>query len=431
MEQLERFKHQEPSYLYLPIRKLDHFKISTRQIMHCLCIRGELFLVSRMYCRFSSRKLCTSIKCNKPGGKINGLHDRELCQLSHMPLVHTIRLCCTSWMQMAGSDLLHAKKHLAHWVITLHQIFYLMLKGLLGNNIHCFKNKNWQHSRYIFCTEIPSDAQFSTFHSLQLKILKVGCQNSSLKAGIRTWCRGENNIEKRLFTNTFGAHGNLGTKKIAALCKFNVLWAYHWGLWAVRAGDCMLDDSFREDAILSRGFFPFEGDLRLTSDAEDLDLPTFNRVRLRELGGLEDGLVSGFVSPSWVSAGACEDRPSPVFPLSPLMSFACPFCLHVLSEAFLTSMVLFPKSADRRLSLWRRALLKKDKPFSSGLLLRCRSLVDTLGERKLVTEELLLELLINLLSGRLLSPILDRGDRATELPRRLSTTGLVCIESLL
>lgn len=193
----------------------------------------------------------------------------------------------------------------------------------------------------------------------------------------------------------------------------------------------MLDDSFREDAILSRGFFPLEGDLRLTSDAEDLDLPTFNRVRLRELGGLEDGLVSDFVSSSGVSTEACEDSPSPVFPLSPLTSFACPFCLHVLSEAFLTSMVLFPKSADRRLSLCRRALLKKDKPFSSGLLLRCRSLVDTLGERKLVTEELLLELLINRLSGRLLSPILDSGERATELPRRLSTTGLVCIESLL
>lgn len=74
--------------------------------------------------------------------------------------------------------------------------------------------------------------------------------------------------------------------------------------------------------------------------------------------------------------------------------------------------------------------MKKDSPFSSGLLLRCRSLVDTLGERRLVTEELLLELLINLLSGRLLSPLLDSEERATE-PRRLSTTGLVCIESLL
>lgn len=59
----------------------------------------------------------------------------------------------------------------------------------------------------------------------------------------------------------------------------------------------MLDESFREDAILSRGFFPFVGDLRLTSEVEDLDLPTFNRVRLRELGGLEDSFASDFVSP--------------------------------------------------------------------------------------------------------------------------------------
>lgn len=50
----------------------------------------------------------------------------------------------------------------------------------------------------------------------------------------------------------------------------------------------MLDDSFWEDAILWSGFFPFVGDLRLTSEMEDLDLPTFNRVRLRELEGLED-----------------------------------------------------------------------------------------------------------------------------------------------
>ena len=97
----------------------------------------------------------------------------------------------------------------------------------------------------------------------------------------------------------------------------------------------------------------------------------------------------------------------------------------------MASMVLFPKSADRRLSLCRRALLKKDNPFSSDLLLRCRSLVDTLGERRLVTEELLLELLTDFLSSRLLSPHLGSDERASEVPRRLSTRGLVCIESLL
>ena len=191
----------------------------------------------------------------------------------------------------------------------------------------------------------------------------------------------------------------------------------------------MLDDSFREDAILSRGFFPL--DLRLTSEVEDLDLPTLNRERLRELGGLEDSFVSDFASPPRVSKDVCEDTASSVFPVSPAMSLACPFCLHVLSADFLASRVLFPRSADRRLSLCRRALLKKDNPFSSDLVLRCRSLVETLGERRLVTEELLLELLTDLLSGRLFSPLLDSVERETRPPLRLSIRGLVYIESLL
>lgn len=188
----------------------------------------------------------------------------------------------------------------------------------------------------------------------------------------------------------------------------------------------MLDDNLREDAILSRGFFPLAGDLRLTSEVEDLDLPTFNRERLRELGGLEDSFVSDFFS-----VGVGGDTASPFFPASPPPSLACPFCLHVLSEAFLATRVLFPRSADRRLSLCRRALLKNDRPFSSDLLLRCRSLADTLGERRLVTEELLLELRTDLLSGLLLSPLLEKEERLAKLSRRLSTRGLVCIESLL
>lgn len=168
------------------------------------------------------------------------------------------------------------------------------------------------------------------------------------------------------------------------------------------------------------------GDLRLTSEVEDLDLPS--SVRLRELAGLEDALVS----PCCVPADAGEDTPSALFAVSStLVSLAGPFCLHVLSEAFFTSALLFPRSAERRLSLCRRALLKNDMPFSSALLPRCCSLVDTLGERRLVTEELLLELRISLLSARLPSPLLDRGDRAAELPLRPSTVGLLCIESLL
>ena len=192
----------------------------------------------------------------------------------------------------------------------------------------------------------------------------------------------------------------------------------------------MLEDSFREDAILSRGFFPFVEDLLLTSEEEDLDLPTLSRVRLRELGGL-DSFDSDFVSPPCVSAGVCEDALSLLFPSSPPTSLACPFCLHAFSDAFLASMVLFPKSADRRLSLWRRALLKKDSPFSSDLLLRCSSLLETLGERRLVTDDVLLELLTDLLSGRLASPPLASEERAAPPPRAPSASGLLCIESLL
>lgn len=187
----------------------------------------------------------------------------------------------------------------------------------------------------------------------------------------------------------------------------------------------MLDDGFREEAVRSRGFFPLAGDLRLTSEVEDLDLP--NRVRLREPGALEGGLVS----PPGASVDAGVARASPLLGRSPPASLACPFCLHVLSEAFFTSALLLPRSAERRLSLCRRALLKNDRPFSSALPPRCCSLVAAPGERRLVTEELLLELRISLLSARQLSPLLGSGDRAAELPLRPSAEGLVCIGSLL
>lgn len=56
--------------------------------------------------------------------------------------------------------------------------------------------------------------------------------------------------------------------------------------------------------------------------------------------------------------------------------------------------------------------------------------MDTLGERRLVTDELLLELLTNLLSGRP-SAAFEGDRRAVGLLRTLSTRGLVCMESLL
>lgn len=189
----------------------------------------------------------------------------------------------------------------------------------------------------------------------------------------------------------------------------------HCGLGGPRAGDCALEEaSFREEAVRSRGFFPLAGGRRLASGVEDLDFPS--RVRLRELGGLEDG----FGSPSWAS-GEGGGGASPLLGWSSL----------VLSEAFLASALLLPRSAERRLSLCRRALLKNDMPFSSAFPPRCCSLVEALGERRLVTEELLLELRMSLLSARPASPFLARGERAAGPPRRASTVGLVCIESLL
>lgn len=172
-----------------------------------------------------------------------------------------------------------------------------------------------------------------------------------------------------------------------------------------------------------------EEGLRLSSDVEDLDLPTFNRVRLSEPGGLEASFVPGFVPPPRVPAGVSGDAATPAFP--PSSSLACALCLPVLSEAFLPSRALFPRSAERRLSLCRRALLKKDRPFSSDLPPRCASLAETLGERRLVTEELLLELLTDLLSGRAPSPLLEREARDSGLPRSPSAWGLACTESLL
>ncbi|TNN79573.1 hypothetical protein EYF80_010155 [Liparis tanakae] len=199
------------------------------------------------------------------------------------------------------------------------------------------------------------------------------------------------------------------------------------GLLVVRAGDCVLADSFREDGVLSRGFFPLAGDLRLASEDEDLDLPTFIRERPSEPAGFKDAFAAGFGASA---AAVCEDAAaSPVFPGSPPPpSPSRPLCLLV----FLPSRALFPRSADRRRSRCRRALLKKDSPFSSGLAAPPRCRLDTLGERRLATEELLLELLTERLSGRTPPPPPSAGEeRATELPRRPPTSGLACAESRL
>lgn len=64
----------------------------------------------------------------------------------------------------------------------------------------------------------------------------------------------------------------------------------------MRAGDCTVDASFLEEALFSKGFFPFVGDLRLISEVEDFERPTWSRLRLRELAALEDSFGSDLVS---------------------------------------------------------------------------------------------------------------------------------------
>lgn len=72
----------------------------------------------------------------------------------------------------------------------------------------------------------------------------------------------------------------------------------------------MPEESFLEDAIRSRGFFPLVGDLRLVSEVEDLDLPTGRRERLTGVEGFEDTLPSGATSPILGSGQAFSEMVS-------------------------------------------------------------------------------------------------------------------------
>lgn len=102
---------------------------------------------------------------------------------------------------------------------------------------------------------------------------------------------------------------------------------------------------------------------------------------------------------------------------------------------FLDRIVVLPKSADLRVSFCRSAVLKKDNPLSSDLLFLRRSVFEeTLGDRKLVTEELLLELLTGLRSTRTLSLPVTSKDLAELLVLAtpgFSARGLMQEDSLL
>ncbi len=209
-----------------------------------------------------------------------------------------------------------------------------------------------------------------------------------------------------------------------------LLLKFHWGVCVGRAEDCMLEESFLEDEIFSRGLFPLMGDWRLVSELEDLDLLTGKKERLLGVEVFEDSFSLAAALQERGSRETCwEEFPKP----SPSSASSLHWLLYLaaLSTAFLARIVVFPRSADRRVSFCRSALLKNESPLSSDLLLRRRSLEETLGERRLVTEELLLELLTGLLSGRLTSAVLGWDVRGVALTLDFSARGLVCTKSLL
>lgn len=133
----------------------------------------------------------------------------------------------------------------------------------------------------------------------------------------------------------------------------------------------------------------------MASELEDLDLPTGNSERLR---GVEVLGVSLSSLAALLESEAGEEFPSPS--PSSVLSLVWLLDLAVLSPVFLERMALLPRSAERRVSFCLRALLKKESPLSSDLLARRSSLDEMLGDRRLVREELLLELLTGLRSVR-------------------------------
>lgn len=121
------------------------------------------------------------------------------------------------------------------------------------------------------------------------------------------------------------------------------------------------------------------------SRGEDLDLRLDSRECLAEAGSLETScsFPSELAFGCWEPGGRC--------PFSALSSPAfLQADLAELPPAFLESKVVLPRSADRRVSFCLRADLRKDSPFSSGLLSLFRpAFTLALGERRLAMEELL------------------------------------------
>lgn len=160
---------------------------------------------------------------------------------------------------------------------------------------------------------------------------------------------------------------------------------------------------------LSADCLPLEGgDWTPGSSWEDLDLRLGSRECL--LGAASLGMSFSFavtLALVWEAGGTT--------PFSDLSSstFLLPD-LELPLPVFLESIVVFPRSADLRVSFCLKADLKKDNPFSSDLLSLFRAeRTPTFGDRRLAIEELR----TCLLSTALLSLLewLIRGELVLEL----------------
>lgn len=160
---------------------------------------------------------------------------------------------------------------------------------------------------------------------------------------------------------------------------------------------------------LSADCLPLEGgDWTLGSSWEDLDLRLDSRECLLDVASFETSF-------SFVVTLALVWEAGGTPPFSGLSSstFLVPD-LELTLPVFFESIVVFPRSAERRVSFCLKADLKKDKPFSSDLLsLLSAERAAALGERRLAMEELR----TCLLSTALLSLLewLMRGELVLEL----------------
>lgn len=145
------------------------------------------------------------------------------------------------------------------------------------------------------------------------------------------------------------------------------------------------------------GSFALAEDWALVSAPESLDFVEGNSECFAAADALKDSLSLAVVTLVWASEAtfwAFLPAPCgiPSLPASPPPSSGLPLA---------SPTPAFPASADLRVSLGLRAVLKKDKPFSSVLLF-LRGALDggaafaeetpTLEDRRLAMEELLLEL---------------------------------------